>query len=266
MRRSLEFAAGLALALLPHALRAQAPATGTYRIYQGVAELGRESFRRHGDTLEQEVVVPVVNLRVTSQTSFTHGGALAGFSMTVSNAAGDTTRGSYAVTVDGDSLRITSQLGKTSRTLVRAGRALLVLPPQSIFSFVELAHRAAGRDTMVVLLVAGADTLMPAAIQFRGDSGEVHFAGLEILLRRGTAGVPELTVPVQRVRAVLAGLHDTLPRSPDCAGPRPTTAPRPARSGRRRRCGCLPARLRTPFPWPAPSPGPAPVVPPSPPR
>ncbi len=208
MRRSLELAAGLALAILPCALRAQAPATGTYRIYQGVAELGRESFRRHGDTLEQEVVVPVVNLRVTSQTSFTHGGALAGFSMTVSNAAGDTTRGSYAVTVDGDSLRITSQLGKTSRTLVRTGRALLVLPPQSIFSFVELARRTGWRDTTAMLLVAGADTLMPAEVRFRGDSGEVRFAGLEILLRQGAA---ELTVPVQRVRAVLAGLHDSLP-------------------------------------------------------
>ncbi len=211
MRRRLELAAGLALALLPGALRAQAPATGTYRIYQGVAELGRESFRRHGDTLEQEVVVPVVNLRVTSQTSFTPDGELAGFSMTVSNAAGDTTRGSYAVTVDGDSLRITSHLGRTSRTVVRAGRALLVLPPQSIFSFVELARRAGGRDTTAMLLVAGADTLLPAEVRFGGDSGEVRFAGLEILLRHGAAGGPELTVPVQRVRAVLAGLHDSLP-------------------------------------------------------
>lgn len=211
MRRNLELAAGLALALLPGALRAQAPATGTYRIYQGVTELGRESFRRHGDTLEQEVVVPVVNLWVTSQTSFTPGGELAGFSMTVSNAAGDTTRGSYAVTVDGDSLRITSHLGRTSRTVGRAGRALLVLPPQSIFSFVELARRAGGRDTTAMLLVAGADTLLPAEVHFRGDSGEVRFAGLEILLRHGAAGGPELTVPVQRVRAVLAGLHDSLP-------------------------------------------------------
>lgn len=211
MRRRLEFAAGLVLALLPYALQAQAPAAGIYRIYQGTAELGRESFRRYGDTLEQEAVVPVANLRVSSRTTFARGGALRGFSMTVRNAAGDTTRGSYTVIVAGDTLHITSQLGGPARTLVRTGRALLVLPPQSIFSFADLARRARGRDTTALLLVAGADTMLPAEVRFRADSVKIVFAGLEILLRRSGGTFPELSVPVQRVRAVLAGGNDSLP-------------------------------------------------------
>lgn len=211
MRRRLEFAAGLVLALLPYALQAQAPAAGIYRIYQGTAEVGRESFRRYGDTLEQEAVVPVANLRVSSRTTFARGGALTAFSMTVSNATGDSAMGSYTVTVTGDTLRITSQLGGPARTLIRTGKALLVLPPQSVFSFVELARRAGGRDTTVLVLVAGADTLLPAEVRFRADSLKIGFAGLEILLRRSGGAFPELSVPVQRVRAVLAGVNDSLP-------------------------------------------------------
>ena len=211
MRRKLELVAGLALAILPCALQAQAPATGTYRIYQGVAEVGRESYRRRGDTLEQQIVVPVANLRVTSRTSFTRGEALAGFRMTVSNAAGDSALGSYTVTVAGDTLHITTQLGGSTRTLVRTGRALLVLPPQSVFSFVELGRRAGGRDTTALLLVAGVDSLMPAELRFRADSLKIGFAGLELLLRRSGGTFPELSVPVQRVRAVLAGVRDSLP-------------------------------------------------------
>ncbi len=214
MRRRAEWAACLALGLLPGAVTAQAPAAGVYRVYQGEVELSRETFRRQGDTLEQESLVPPVNLRATSQTVFGRDGAVASFRLSVWNAAGDSSRGSYTVTVQGDSVRIASDFAGRHREATRSGRPFLVLPPQSTFTFVELAHRAGGRDTTVSLLVAGADTLLPAQVRFLGDSAEVAFAGLRVLGRQRAAGIPELAIPIQRVRAVLAGPYDTLPPLP----------------------------------------------------
>lgn len=211
MQRSADLArpAILLLAALAAPLPAAAQVSGVYRIYQGTAELGRESFRRLGDTLVLETLVPVVNLRVSSRTVL-GGEGLRGFHMSVTNATGDTTRGSYDVQQDGDSLRITGRLGRSTREVTHAGRPALVLPPQSTFMFADLVRRFPDRDTTVQVLVAGPDSLMPVALSYRGDSVRIGFAGLEFFGQRSDGGLREFTIPAQHVRVTLANPTDTL--------------------------------------------------------
>ncbi|MBK6424057.1 MAG: alpha/beta fold hydrolase [Gemmatimonadetes bacterium] len=199
----------LLLATVAAPRAADGQVSGVFRIYQGTAELGRESFRRLGDTLVLETLVPVVNLRVSSRTVL-GGDGFRSFSMSVTNATGDTTRGSYTARQDDDTLRISGQFGRTSREVTRAGRPALVLPPQSTFAFAELVRRFPGRDTTVLVLVAGADTLLPVGMHYHGDSVRIAFAGLEIVGAVRGGGLTEFTIPAQRVRAVLANPTDTL--------------------------------------------------------
>ncbi|MFN8647649.1 MAG: alpha/beta fold hydrolase [Gemmatimonadales bacterium] len=211
MRRSAELVrpALLLLAALAAPRPVAAQVSGVYRIYQGTAELGRESFRRLGDTLVLETLVPVVNLRVSSRTVL-GGEGFRSFAMSVTNATGDSTRGSYDVRQDDDSLRITGRLGRSTREVTRAGRPALVLPPQSTFMFAELVRRFPERDTTVQVLVAGQDSLMSVVLSYRGDSVRIGFAGLEFLGQRRGGGLGEFTIPAQRVRVVLASPTDTL--------------------------------------------------------
>ena len=211
MRRSADIPgpALLLLAALVATRPGAAQVSGTYRLYQGTAELGRESYRRLGDTLVLETLVPVVNLRVSSRTVL-DGNGFRDFGMSVTNATGDTTRGTYAAHQDGDTLRITGRLGRSTREVTRAGRPALVLPPQSVFPFAGLVRRFPGRDTTVQVLVAGPDSLMSVELRYRGDSVRVGFAGLEILGQTRGGALNDFAIPAQRVRVALASPTDTL--------------------------------------------------------
>ena len=203
----------VAVLLVLAASRASAqvlPEAGTWRIYQGSAELGRESFRRSGDTLVQAITVPVVNLQVLARTTW-RAAALTGFQMTVRNAAGDSVRGTYAMERAGDSLRVTQEGGGQRRDRAVPAGAAAVVAPQSIGLFAELIRGAAGRDTTLPLLVAGADTVLPATLTHGGDSVRVAFAGLQIIGRLADGRLREVAVPQQHARAVLAAAGDSLP-------------------------------------------------------
>ena len=199
------------LALATSRLPAQVlPEAGTWRIYQGTAELGRESFRRAGETLVQTITVPVANLQVTA-TTLRRGPTLAGFRMTVRNAAGDSVRGTYQLESSGDSLHLTQEGGGQRRVRTVPAGPAAVVPPQSIGLFAELLRGAAGRDTTLALLVAGPDTVLPATLTHAGDSAIVAFAGLRIIAHLREGRLTEIAVPQQRARAVLAGAGDSLP-------------------------------------------------------
>ena len=196
---------------LPPAVAAQAPDAGVYQMLQGTAEIGRESFRRSAGRFEQEAVIPVINLRVAGSAMRGPNGRFAGFSATLSNAAGDSSRGSYRAAVVGDSVRITSQLGTAVVDRVRNAAFDAVLPPQSVVSFAELVTLAQRHDTTFRLLVAGADTVLPATLRFSGDSVRIAFAGLELLALLDGARVSSIEIPAQRVRVVRAKAPDSLP-------------------------------------------------------
>ncbi len=217
----------LLLTLLPAAVRGQQTDAGVFQLFQATAEVGRESFRRSAARFEQEAVIPILNLRVSGVTTRGPGAAFVGFTLTVSNAAGDSTRGSYRVEPAGDSVRIVGQLGATRVDRMRQAAFDLVLAPQSMASFAELVALAAGRDTVFRLLVAGPDTIMPAAIRFSADSFRVSFAGLEMPGRVKSGLVEWIEVPAQRVRVVRAAVPDSLPPMTGLRRPAPDYAAAP---------------------------------------
>ncbi len=190
---------------------AQAPDAGVYQMWQGSVEIGRESFRRSAGHFDQESVIPVLNLRLAGSTERGPGGMVTGFTLTVSNAAGDSSRGFYRAVIAGDSVRTTGQLKGTTVERVRDAAFDAILPPQSVLSFAELILRVQGRDTTLRLLVAGPDTVMPAVLRFNGDSARVTFAGLEMLAVLDGDRVTSIEIPAQRVRVVRASAPDSLP-------------------------------------------------------
>lgn len=195
----------------PATVAAQAPDAGVFQMRQGATEVGRESFRRSAAEFDQESVIPVLNLRLTGSAQQTPTGSFAGFTLTVSNAAGDSSRGSYRAVVVGDSVRITSQLRGAAVERMRNAAFDAVLPPQSVVTFAELVVRAEHHDTTFRLLVAGPDTVLPASLQFRGDSARISFAGLEMLALVEGGRVTSIDIPAQRVRVTRAAIPDSLP-------------------------------------------------------
>jgi len=210
-RTGARIAAVTLLLASPAMLAAQALDAGVYQMRQGSAEVGRESFRRSAAGFDQESVIPVLNLRLTGSAQRTPNGGFAGFTLTVSNAAGDSARGSYRAVPVGDSVRITSQLRGAAVERMRDTAFDAVLPPQSVVTFAELIVLAQHHDTTFRLLVAGPDTVLPAALQFRGDSARISFAGLEMLALVAGGRVTSIEIPAQRVRVTRAAIPDSLP-------------------------------------------------------
>jgi len=206
--------AGLLLAALPASgLAAQQPPSwsGLYRIFQGTAEVGRERFERGRGEVVLSVTVPILFMKLDSRTEFDSSGRFQRFVAEVFDAAGDTLRGTYRVTVDGDTLRTVSVFGRTGTPSERAvaGPAAGVLPAQTI-AVVALLLRRFPRDTVVRMLPMGGDSTVPVRISHRGDSGTVSFAGLEArtMLFDGRPGT--IDIPVSRVRGELWNGRDSL--------------------------------------------------------
>jgi alpha-beta hydrolase superfamily lysophospholipase len=195
----------------PRTVLAQAADAGVFQMQQGGAEIGRESFRRSAAGFDQEPVIPVLNLRLAGSSLRGPGGGFAGFTLTVSNVAGDSTKGSYRVEVVGDSVRITSQLGATTVVKMRSGAFDAVLPPQSVATFAELALLAQRHDSTFRLLVVGPDTILPARFRFSGDSVRITFAGLDMLGLMEAGRVTSIDIPGQRVHVVRAAAPESLP-------------------------------------------------------
>ncbi|MFN8650691.1 MAG: alpha/beta fold hydrolase [Gemmatimonadales bacterium] len=211
-----------ALCLIPGALAAQVPALeGTFRIYQAKSEIGREWFSWSDTLVRQSVVIPLINLNVESANRRDPSGRFTGFTLSLHNAAGDTLLGGYKATSRGDSVDIASDLPKAPPGRVRPGAFDLVMPPQSVASLAWLVTRAAGKDTTWRLLMAGADTILPAPVTFSGDTARIRLGAIEIIVHDSAGRVSWLEIPAQKARAVFTPAGQNLPALTGMARPRP---------------------------------------------
>jgi len=206
---------GLAAAVvfLPSLLPAQQPAvSGLYRLYQGSTEVGRERFERSRELVRLSITVPILNLKLDSRTEFDSTGRFRHFAAEAFDAAGDSLLGSYAVNVDGDTLRATSTSKRTGATTTRAipGPAAGVIPAQTV-AVVALLLRGFPRDTVIRMLPMGGDSTIPVTVVHRGDSGIVSFAGLEARTTLVATEPGTIEIPVSRVRADVWNGRDSLP-------------------------------------------------------
>jgi uncharacterized protein len=217
----------LALLLVPAALGAQVPAIeGTYRIFQGKSEIGREWFRWTDTLVRQSVVIPMINLNLESANGREASGRFSGFTLTLHNAAGDTLLGTYRARSAGDSVAITSDLPKAPPSRSRPAGFDLVMPPQSVASLAYLVVRAQHRDTTWRLLMAGSDSVLAVPVRFTGDTARIRLGGIEIIAHDSAGQVQSLDIPAQRARAVYARADENLPTLPGSPRPRPDyTAP-----------------------------------------
>lgn len=211
-----------ALLLFPSVLGAQALASeGTYRIYQGKMEIGREWFRWTDSSFRQSVVIPVINLNLESGNTREPSGRFSEFTLSLHNAAGDTLLGTYRARSTGDSVEITSDLPKAPPGRTRPSGFDLVMPPQSVASLAYLVSRARGRDTTWRLLMAGSDSIVSAPVRFAGDTAHLQLGPIEILARDSGGRVRWLEIPAQRARATYAPPEENLPALAGMRRPRP---------------------------------------------
>ncbi len=221
----------LALLLVPQRVAAQTPDAGVFQFMQGTAEVGRESFRRSLGRFEQTTVIPLINLRLTSVALQNIQGGFAGFSLTITNAAGDSARGSYRADLVGDSVHITGRLGATPFDRTRLADFDFVMPPQSLVSFAELALRAGNRDSNYRVLVPGSpDTVRPVTVRFAGDSARLNLGSIDILVLLADQQAIAIDVPSQRLHAVRAAQPESLPPLAGLYRPPPDYSPTPGSS------------------------------------
>lgn len=187
--------------------------SGVYRLYQGDAEVGRESFERDAAHFTQIANIPLINARLESTNRLGPSGKFAGFTLAIRNQTGDSLRGDYQIELAGDSVKIVSTLpGSNPAPQTHASNFDLVLPPQSVATLAELLMRSAGRDSSWRVLVAGAPSVITATTLFKGDSAWVSLPGITVLAEMKN-GVPQtLEIPAQKARAVLSLKPDTLPQ------------------------------------------------------
>lgn len=207
----------------------QAPAfAGLYRMFQAGTEVGRETFRRTSDAAEMSVVVPILSLKLDSRTVFTSTGTFQRFEAQAYDAAGDSLRGTYTVTVEGDTLRAVAVSKRTGAATTKAivGPAAGVIPAQSVAVVALLAKRFAGHDTTVRMLPMGGDSTIPVTVAYHGDSATVAFAGIEAHTAIPGGRPSTIAIPVQRLTAELWNGRDSLAALPGLHRPTPDyTAP-----------------------------------------
>lgn len=182
-----------------------------YRMMQSGTELGRETVRWAGDTIDRTVVVPMLNLRVESRAEYATG-AFRRFFARVFNGAGDSLRHTYEVAAARDSLVATRIRGAdTARRTLTARRVDGVLPTQTLSVIAEAMHRAAGRDTTFRFLPMGADTAMTMTVRHSGDTTFTTLMGITSYALRAAARGATIEIPAQRVSAVVWNGRDSLP-------------------------------------------------------
>jgi len=128
-----------ALAAAPARAQQPAPDAGLYRLYQGTAELGRESFRRSTTALESSMTLPVLSLRMTCRTEFDSAGHVARFELRAYNLATDSLSVIYTAAASGDSLHFAqTRAGSPERRWARAGVVDAFSAPQTVAGLVAL--------------------------------------------------------------------------------------------------------------------------------
>jgi alpha-beta hydrolase superfamily lysophospholipase len=213
----------LALVATPAPFQQTPAFAGLYRMFQAGTEVGRETFRRTPDAAELSVVVPVLALKLDSRTVFDSTGTFQRFEAQAYDAAGDSLRGTYTVTVEGDTLHAVAVSKRTGASSTKAivGPAAGVIPAQSVAVVALLAKRFAGHDTTVRMLPMGGDSTIPVTVAYHGDSATVAFAGIEARTSIAGGRPNTIEVPVQRVTAELWNGRDTLAALPGLHRPTP---------------------------------------------
>ena len=206
--------------LVPAALAAQAPDAGTFRIWQGGMEVGRETFRSTAREFSTDVIVPIARVRIASVIQRDDAGRAVRLDERVYTLPADTVVVHYEAERDADSMRVTQVGGVGLRRWHRPGPLDGFLPDQSIASLLPLVTPAR-HDTTLYVWLPNADTTFALALVVAGDT------------IRATLGPQILTFikgPDARVRTVLAArgnvrfdrhLAGDLPALPNLTPPHP---------------------------------------------
>jgi len=208
---------GLVAAFASAPARAQQPATdaGLYRLYQGTAELGRESFRRSTTALESTMLLPVLSLRMTCRTEFDAVGHVARFELRAYNLATDSLSVAYTAAASGDSLHLSQTragANPAERHWTKAGVVDAFSAPQTVAGLVALVDRAHRRDTTFRAWGVGEDSVISVAVTFAGDTARVVSGPFELRATLGPSGlVQSADIPVQRVHIERWAGGDSIP-------------------------------------------------------
>ncbi len=213
--------------------RAQEPVVdqGLYRLYQGGAELGRETFRRTATEFESSMIIPLLGLRLTAHVVRDAAGHVSRYELRGYNLTTDSLTISYDAVADGDSLRFTQiqRAGGPNREWrwARATRVDAFVAPQSVAGLLTLMDRAQRHDTTFRAWGVGEDSLLAVQVEFQGDSAHLTAGEFEMSAALDPAGrVSVAEIQIQRVRIERWTQGDTLAPLPGIKRPAPDyTAP-----------------------------------------
>lgn len=199
---------------------AQQPDAGTFRLFQGAQELGREVFRDDGTTLVTTVTIPLLNTKLAM--TMTRSGARSNHAEIRAIAvAADTLLRTYTADVDGDSVRmsLTPAHGE-ARRWSKPAPADEIATEQSVTGIVSLIQRSNRQDRIWSMWLPSADSALQLQLDFTGDSVEIRLGGQQMFALLNREGkVRLLEVPVSRVRFERVGPHDSLPPLPGMTRP-----------------------------------------------
>lgn len=217
------------ISLAGSSLAAQQTVTdaGTLRLFQATAEIGRESFRRSPGDLDQNIIIPIVSLRIESHSEFAADGHLLRYHSRAFDLGTDSVRYDVQVESKGDSVHsaIKREGGQTDSATM-AGPADAGMPNQSIITFIDLLRRAAGRDTTFKLYVTGSPQLVPTRVSFLSDTASISIGPVQLrAILNPDGSVRSIEIPQQKVRTEW-GVGDSLPPLTGFKRPKPDyTAP-----------------------------------------
>jgi len=217
-------AALAALAAAP--LAAQVPAdAGIFRMYQGTAEIGRETFLETGTALTSSVTIPLSGVRIASEEVRDSAGRGLRLTVRVYLLPADTLVRTYTAAVDGDSLRMTQQdAGKPARRWAKAARPDDFMTQQSLAVIAGLVARARRQDRTWHVWLVSADSLFDVAVAFHGDSAQVSVGPQRLEAVIGADGrVQSLQTAVGNVR-IVRHAGDSIPPLPGMHRPTPDYA------------------------------------------
>jgi hypothetical protein len=212
-RRMLLPWAAVALSLAASPVAAQVPAdAGIFRLYQGTAEIGRETFLDTGSTLTSTVTIPLLGIRLASEVVRDATGRGLRLTTRVFRLPADTLVRTYTAVADGDSLRMSQQdQGHPARQWVKAARPDDFLPDQSTAAIASLVSRSRRQDRTWHVWLPSADSLFDLGVAFHGDSAQVTVGPQRMaLVIGGDLRVQSVTSAVGGVQVVRQA-GDSLP-------------------------------------------------------
>ena len=193
---------------------AQSPPSdgGVFRLFQGAAEIGRETFSDDGTTQRSTVLIPLINLKlVTVETRA--GGRAQRIEMRAYNLRTDSLLRTYTASARGDSVDV--ELAPSAgepRRWTRAGTPDEFAAEQSVASLAWLVQQSHGADHEYRVWLPSADSTLPYGIAFHGDSAELRLGPQALVATLGSDGkVRTVALRVGNVRFERWAGGDSLP-------------------------------------------------------